>query len=309
MALGSITSNSQHPYQRPQTTLCGTTRNMYQSQPRAIAPAPHTPPAATKALDEQYCANGTTLDSNNPSVVRRNARERNRVKQVNNGFSHLRQHIPPAIIADLSNGRRGIGPGAHKKLSKVDTLRMAVEYIRRLQRVIDEVDGKRATVCASAPPQTPIWSDMPSSAHNSPPPTPPKSNMHATMFADKIQQHYQTLNYADNMQQQQQQQQQHNQLINLKYQQPLMPEQYFQQHPALVSPAGSVSSSTGSDYNNSDASLYYTHSPTALASPTQFSLPLQMKYEQQQYSEETAACSSGEEEDLLDYISLWQDEV
>nr|XP_036227445.1 achaete-scute complex protein T5-like [Bactrocera oleae] len=305
MALGSITSNSQHPYQRPQT-LCGTTRNMYQPQPRAIAPAPHTPPTATKPTDDKCCISGTTLDSNNPSVVRRNARERNRVKQVNNGFSHLRQHIPPAIIADLSNGRRGIGPGAHKKLSKVDTLRMAVEYIRRLQRVIDEVDGKRAPVCAPAQPQTPSWSNMPSSAHNSPPPTPPKSNMQATIFADKIQQHYQTHSYADNLQHQQQQP--HQQLINLKYQQSLMPQQYFQQHPALVSPAGSVSSSIGSDYNNSDASLYYTHSPTALASPTQFSLPLQMKYEQQ-YSEEAAACSSGEEEDLLDYISLWQDEV
>lgn len=279
---------------------------MYQQQPRAIAPAPHPPPATPKVTDEKYYTSGTTLDSNNPSVVRRNARERNRVKQVNNGFSHLRQHIPPAIIADLSNGRRGIGPGAHKKLSKVDTLRMAVEYIRRLQRVIDEVDGKRASACAPAPPQTPTWStNMPSSAHNSPPPTPPKSNVHATMFADKIQQHYQTLSYADSLQQQQQQQ-----LINLKYQQPLMPQQhaYFQQHAVLVSPAGSVSSSIGSDYNNSDASLFYTHSPTALPSPAQFSLPLQLKYEHQ-YSEEAAVSSSGEEEDLLDYISLWQNEV
>ncbi|XP_054087599.1 achaete-scute complex protein T5 [Zeugodacus cucurbitae] len=307
MALGSITTTNNshhhqhHPYQRPQSTL-------YQQQPRAIAPAPHTPPTTPKVVDETF--SGTTLDSNNPSVVRRNARERNRVKQVNNGFSHLRQHIPPAIIADLSNGRRGIGPGAHKKLSKVDTLRMAVEYIRRLQCVIDEVDGKRASsACAAAPqpPQTPTWSNMSSSAHNSPPPTPPKSNMHATVFADKIQQHYQTLSYADNLQQQQLQQQQQ-QFINLKYQQPLMAQQYFhQQHPALVSPAGSVSSSDS--YNNSDASLYYTHSPpTALASPTQYALPLQMKYEQQ-YQEETAACSSGEEEDLLDYISLWQDEA
>ncbi|XP_021712495.1 achaete-scute complex protein T3 [Aedes aegypti] len=68
------------------------------------------------------------------SVQRRNARERNRVKQVNNGFANLRQHIPPTVVTALSNG----GRGASKKLSKVDTLRMAVEYIRSLQKMLDE---------------------------------------------------------------------------------------------------------------------------------------------------------------------------
>lgn len=92
---------------------------------------------------------GTTLDSNNPAVIRRNARERNRVKQVNNGFFNLRQHIPNAIIAEVSNGRRGIGPGADKKLSKVDTLRMATEYIRRLKGLIDEVDNSDASSVSS----------------------------------------------------------------------------------------------------------------------------------------------------------------
>ena len=55
-----------------------------------------------------------------PSVSRRNARERNRVKLVNNGFSTLRNHIP-----HLKN-----------KTSKVDTLRAAVEYIQALQTLI-----------------------------------------------------------------------------------------------------------------------------------------------------------------------------
>lgn len=67
------------------------------------------------------------------AVARRNARERNRVKQVNNGFATLRQHIPSHIAAGY--GDRG------KKLSKVETLRMAVEYIRGLQRLLDEADG------------------------------------------------------------------------------------------------------------------------------------------------------------------------
>ncbi|EDW43696.1 GM19063 [Drosophila sechellia] len=49
-----------------------------------------------------------------PSVARRNARERNRVKQVNNGFVNLRQHLPQTVVNSLSNG----GRGTSKKLSK-----------------------------------------------------------------------------------------------------------------------------------------------------------------------------------------------
>ncbi|ALC48632.1 l-1-sc [Drosophila busckii] len=73
-----------------------------------------------------------------PSVQRRNARERNRVKQVNNGFVNLRQHLPQTVINTLSHG----GRGASKKLSKVDTLRIAVEYIRGLQ---DMLEGQEST--------------------------------------------------------------------------------------------------------------------------------------------------------------------
>ncbi|KAM7349192.1 achaete-scute family bHLH transcription factor scute [Cochliomyia hominivorax] len=72
------------------------------------------------------------------SVLRRNARERNRVKQVNNSFSRLRQHIPQSIIADLTKGG---GRGPQKKISKVDTLRIAVEYIRRLQDLLEDLNG------------------------------------------------------------------------------------------------------------------------------------------------------------------------
>lgn len=57
-----------------------------------------------------------------PSVARRNERERNRVKMVNNGFATLRQHVP--------NGAK------NKKMSKVETLRSAVEYIRQLQKLL-----------------------------------------------------------------------------------------------------------------------------------------------------------------------------
>ena len=60
-------------------------------------------------------------------VERRNLRERNRVKQVNCGFEVLRSHIPSAA--------------KHKKMSKVETLRHAVEYIENLQAMLDKQDG------------------------------------------------------------------------------------------------------------------------------------------------------------------------
>ncbi|CAG9761908.1 unnamed protein product [Ceutorhynchus assimilis] len=73
------------------------------------------------------------------SVARRNARERNRVKQVNNGFATLRSHIPPTVCQALSpQPPAASSRGASKKLSKVETLRMAVEYIRSLQQMLDE---------------------------------------------------------------------------------------------------------------------------------------------------------------------------
>ena len=59
-------------------------------------------------------------------VQRRNARERNRVKQVNTGFDHLRSHIPSAA--------------KHKKMSKVDTLRHAVDYIQSLTNMLQTAD-------------------------------------------------------------------------------------------------------------------------------------------------------------------------
>ncbi|KAM6157468.1 achaete-scute homolog 2 [Rhynchocyon petersi] len=87
------------------------------------------------------------------AVARRNERERNRVKLVNLGFQALRQHVPHG--------------GASKKLSKVETLRSAVEYIRALQRLLAEHDAVRAALAEGllapvprplaprAPPETP----------------------------------------------------------------------------------------------------------------------------------------------------------
>ncbi|XP_062845411.1 achaete-scute homolog 1b [Trichomycterus rosablanca] len=74
------------------------------------------------------------------AVARRNERERNRVKQVNMGFQTLRQHVP--------NG------AANKKMSKVETLRSAVEYIRALQRLLDEHDAVSTAFRCAVPSPT-----------------------------------------------------------------------------------------------------------------------------------------------------------
>lgn len=81
------------------------------------------------------------------SVARRNARERNRVKQVNNGFATLRSHIPLSVAAALTSNAAAVAASrtASKKLSKVETLRMAVEYIRSLQDMLDDSESGHST--------------------------------------------------------------------------------------------------------------------------------------------------------------------
>ncbi|XP_041972883.1 achaete-scute complex protein T4-like [Aricia agestis] len=69
------------------------------------------------------------------AVARRNARERNRVRQVNDGFAALRRHIPDEVAAAFENANSN--RGSNKKLSKVETLRMAVEYIRNLESLLN----------------------------------------------------------------------------------------------------------------------------------------------------------------------------
>lgn len=102
----------------------------------------------------------TTKIHNPPpiAVARRNARERNRVKQVNNGFATLRQHIPNSIAAafESNNGR-----GGNKKLSKVETLRMAVEYIRSLEDLL-AMDDSSENNSISTPTQYPYSITSPS---------------------------------------------------------------------------------------------------------------------------------------------------
>lgn len=119
---------------------------------RRLAPAPVDPRKKNKSYIHQH----QQYPAPPPSVARRNARERNRVKQVNNGFAALRQHIPSAVASALAGGR-----GSSRKLSKVDTLKLAVEYIKSLKRLLEESeDGcTDAQMSLIHGPQTPPSSD------------------------------------------------------------------------------------------------------------------------------------------------------
>ncbi|XP_020367371.2 achaete-scute homolog 2-like [Rhincodon typus] len=69
---------------------------------------------------------------------RRNARERDRVRLVNLGFANLQRHVPQH--------------GAGKRMSKVDTLRSASDYIRRLELLLREPEaGDTLRSVTSAP--------------------------------------------------------------------------------------------------------------------------------------------------------------
>ncbi|XP_074605460.1 uncharacterized protein LOC141858573 [Brevipalpus obovatus] len=74
-------------------------------------------------LDDVYIG----LD-NRTIVRRRNERERTRVRNVNEGFERLRQHLP-----SMRNQKE-------KRLSKVETLREAINYIRYLQNQLSKED-------------------------------------------------------------------------------------------------------------------------------------------------------------------------
>lgn len=126
--------------------LAGKSQQMFSLGKRPIAPAPTvlTSNGANQVINipkKKYNYGAMQYPSNQTvSVARRNARERNRVKQVNNGFSNLRQHIPQTVITALTKG----GRGSAKKLSKVDTLKLAVEYIRSLKDMLDEENSSGA---------------------------------------------------------------------------------------------------------------------------------------------------------------------
>lgn len=117
------------------------------------------------------------------AVARRNARERNRVKQVNNGFSMLRDHIPPEIADTFEQAGRGNA----KKLSKVETLRMAVEYIRSLERLLtfDTSNDSNSSSPLYMNNNNSTFSNMSMMSETSMPATPPPESQQPFFYALK----------------------------------------------------------------------------------------------------------------------------
>ncbi|XP_037369576.1 achaete-scute homolog 4 [Talpa occidentalis] len=75
-----------------------------------------------------------------PAFLRkRNERERQRVRCVNEGYARLRDHLPREL--------------ADKRLSKVETLRAAIGYIRHLQELLERHAPEQEGPAGSGPPR------------------------------------------------------------------------------------------------------------------------------------------------------------
>ncbi|XP_048580329.1 pancreas transcription factor 1 subunit alpha-like [Nematostella vectensis] len=59
-----------------------------------------------------------------------NARERNRMRSISDALLHLRYHLPQTVVAK------------DKKLSKIQTLRLAIRYISDLFEILQSDDGQ-----------------------------------------------------------------------------------------------------------------------------------------------------------------------
>ncbi|KAH8396160.1 hypothetical protein KR222_004258, partial [Zaprionus bogoriensis] len=280
------------------------------------------------------------------SVQRRNARERNRVKQVNNSFARLRQHIPQSIIADLTKGG---GRGPHKKISKVDTLRIAVEYIRRLQDLVDDLNGGPSTNASMSTAQLNLCLDETSCNSSS-----------SSSSSSSISGHSSLAAHQQHQQQHQQQQQQalyySSALLaaaatttpTALQQQQQLQRQQFPNHPltpitlngnmqataagtaagatAAVAAAASTTANSSSGCHSPTSSFNSSmsfDSGTYEAAPQQLSPPLasasadgasaldaqlQLKFEPYEHFQLDEEDCTPDDEEILDYISLWQEQ-
>ncbi|XP_068712501.1 achaete-scute homolog 1-like [Montipora foliosa] len=118
----SPSSSDGSPFDSPVTSPVGPPASPLSSSPSSECSSPSSSPRASR--HRTRCRTPQCLKREHASILRRNERERNRVKLVSDGFATLRKHIPTTPM--------------NKKLSKVETLRTAIEYIKCLQRMLSE---------------------------------------------------------------------------------------------------------------------------------------------------------------------------
>ncbi|KAL9984157.1 hypothetical protein ACROYT_G006423 [Oculina patagonica] len=118
----SSSSSDCSAFDSPATSPLSSPASSHSPTPGSDCSSPSSSPTASR--QRTRCRTPHCLKKEHASILRRNERERNRVKLVSDGFTTLRKHIPTTP--------------ANKKLSKVETLRTAIEYIKHLQRVLNE---------------------------------------------------------------------------------------------------------------------------------------------------------------------------
>ena len=109
--------------------------------PSPCVNSPLKPPKKYRTVQEKIlrCKRKIEFEPSSRSLtqLRRNERERKRVGALNNTFSHLRNYVPD----DYCNPNNAKNT---KKLSKVDTLRGAISYIKCLQKILNDTDSIEA---------------------------------------------------------------------------------------------------------------------------------------------------------------------
>ena len=228
-------------------------------------------------------------------VERRNLRERNRVKQVNCGFDYLRSHIP--------------GAAKQKKMSKVETLRHAVEYIQMLQKLLGEKAGgsvssrdEEITKRVKLP-----TTSQPNTATSQPQPPPITSPLAIPTPSSTVSSEASTTPFE---------------AVHFQYPSPLTPKTPTPYDPQRQLPSYESGYDTASFYSaasvaSSSSSSFMATSPHSQQvnfcyPPSELSHPQQ---QQQQHAESYssydyygAEAVNSEEDELLDVIARWQDQ-
>lgn len=131
-------ANNNEDFDRTNTT---SKEDKYSLRPRSVRRVTETLAKQSSAQSE---ASTKSCKSHKPkqkpaplSKYRRktaNARERNRMREINQAFESLRRAIPQMAAAHTS--------GSNEKLTKITTLRLAMKYIATLSAALSNSDAK-----------------------------------------------------------------------------------------------------------------------------------------------------------------------